>query len=60
VRLGLVVLCLAAGAAAAQEERRITEIEIRKENVFTPAEAAAAFFPYRVANVIRWPLAASS
>ena len=52
MRLGLVVLCLAAGAAAAQEERRITEIEIRKENVFTPAEAAAAFFPYRVANAI--------
>jgi len=50
VRSALLALGLAALSAAAEEPLRITEIEIRTSNVFTKAEAAEAFFPYRLAN----------
>jgi hypothetical protein len=44
---------IAAGRMAATGEGLvITEIEIRRENVFSAQEAAAAFFPYRVANAL--------
>ena len=39
-------------AARAQERPPIESIEIRTFNVFTPEEAAKAFFPYRLANSI--------
>lgn len=52
MRPALLVLCLAAAGSAATELPRITEIEIRTENVFTPSEAASAFFPYRLANAL--------
>jgi len=52
VRSALFLLCLSSGVLVGAEPPRITEIEIRTENVFTPAEAASAFFPYRLANAI--------
>jgi len=52
VRAVLFALGLAALPAAAEEPPCITEIEIRSGNVFTAAEAAEAFFPYRLANAI--------
>lgn len=52
MRAVLFALGLVALSAAAEERPRITEIEIRTGNVFTKAEAAEAFFPYRVANAI--------
>lgn len=48
----LLVLCLAAARSAAEEPLRITAIEVRTENVFTPKEAASAFVPYGLANAI--------
>jgi len=45
-------LCLAAAGGAAAEPPRITEIEIRTEDVFTKEEAALAFVPYGLANAI--------
>ncbi len=52
MRPALVVLCLSFGVAIGEEPPRITEIEIRTGNVFTPSEAEKAFFPYRLANAI--------
>ncbi len=52
VRPALLVLCLAAAGGAAAEAQRITEIEIRTEDVFSPKDAAAAYFPYGLANAI--------
>lgn len=52
MRPALFVLCLAAAGGAAADLPRITEIEIRTDNVFSPAEAASAFFPYRLANAL--------
>lgn len=52
MRPALLVLCLAAAGGAAGELPRITEVEIRTDNVFTPGEAASAFFPYRLANAL--------
>ncbi len=46
----LVLFCLARSAAG--EPVRITEIEIRTDNVFSPAEASASFFPYGLANAL--------
>ncbi|MFI5182427.1 MAG: hypothetical protein ACHQPI_13660 [Thermoanaerobaculia bacterium] len=48
----LVLLCLA--RAAAGEPARITEIEIRTDNVFSQAEASASFFPYGLANALHY------
>ncbi|HSB36743.1 MAG TPA: hypothetical protein VLH41_07680, partial [Thermoanaerobaculia bacterium] len=39
-------------AAAADDPPRISEIELRIGDVFTTEEAAAAFFPYRLANIL--------
>ena len=39
-------------AAVADDPPRISEIELRIGDVFTTEEAAAAFFPYRLANLI--------
>ncbi len=52
VRPALLVLCLAAAGGAAAEAQRITEIEIRTENVFSPKDAAVAYVPYGLANAI--------
>jgi hypothetical protein len=48
----LLALIAAGRAAAADGGPVITEIEIRNENVFSKSEAAAAFFPYRLANAL--------
>ena len=48
----MVPLIVAGRVAAAAGGTVITEIEIRSENVFTKDEAAAAFFPYRLANAL--------
>ena len=50
MRSALFALGLAAFSAVAQEPARITEIEFRRNNVFSRTEAAEAFFPYRLAN----------
>ncbi|MGE5345250.1 MAG: hypothetical protein ACM3JH_04775 [Acidithiobacillales bacterium] len=52
MRPALLVLCLAAAGGPAAKVPRITEIDIRTENVFSRTEAAAAFFPYELANAI--------
>jgi hypothetical protein len=47
----LVALCR---LAAAEDAPRIDTVEIRPVNVFAPDEAAKAFFPYGLANVIHF------
>ncbi len=51
-RAGAALLALLLARAAIGEPVRITEIEIRTENVFSPSEAAASFFPYGLANAL--------
>jgi hypothetical protein len=51
-RAGAALLALLLGRAAVGETVRITEIEIRPENVFSPSEAAASFFPFGLANAL--------
>ena len=51
-RAGAALVALLLGRVAVAETVRITEIEIRPENVFSPSEAAASFFPYGLANAL--------
>jgi outer membrane protein assembly factor BamA len=46
------LLAILLARAAVGEPVRITEIEIRMENVFSPSEAAASFVPYGLANAL--------
>lgn len=48
------MLLAAASAGRAADRPVITEIEIRTENVFSPAEASASFFPYGLANALHF------
>ena len=51
-RAGAALVALLLARAAVCEPVRITEIEIRTDNVFSPSEAAASFFPYALANAL--------
>ncbi len=51
-RSGAALIALLLARAAFGEPARITEIEIRSDNVFSPTEAAASFFPYGLANAL--------